>query len=97
MEWCAPTLFDILVSDKISAVVTAALFKEGGSFASRVGAGIGLGGHWTHSTRWALERLGARVIMGSFPFIEGGHAEQIRVPVKPKSGSSYSRLQLSEC
>ena len=91
-----PSPFDILVSDKISAVVTAALFKEGGSVANRVGAGIGLGGHWTHSTRWALERLAARV-MGSFPFIEGGHAEQIRVPVKPKSGSSYSRLQLSEC
>ena len=61
MEWCA---FDILVSDKISAVVTAALFKEGGSFASRVGADIALGGHWTHSTRWALERLGAPLYRG---------------------------------
>ena len=38
MEWCAPSPFDILVSDKISAVVTAALL-EGGLVASRVGAG----------------------------------------------------------
>ena len=47
-----PSPFDILVSDKISAVVTAALFIECGSFASRVGAGIALGGRWRD---WVLE------------------------------------------
>ena len=77
-----PSPFDILVSDKISAVVTAAVL-EVGLAASRVAA-----------VRFHL--LGARV-MGSFPFIEAGHAEQIRVPVNSKSGSSYGRLQLSEC